>query len=71
MAKAVVKTKTLAKKMGEINFKQDPILANIKGVQHGFFTKNGGVSTGVYASLNCSPSSDDKPEHVLENRQRV
>ena len=59
------------KKVGEINFKQDSLLANIKGAQHGFFTKNGGVSTGVYASLNCSPSSDDKPENVRENRQRV
>jgi len=57
--------------MDEINFKQDADLASIKGVQHGFFTKNGGVSTGVYASLNCSPSSADKPEHVFENRQRV
>ncbi len=57
--------------MGEINFKQDSVIANIKGVQHGFFTKNGGVSTGVYSSLNCSPSSDDKPDNVAENRQRV
>jgi len=57
--------------MGEINFKQDTVLAGIKGIQHGFFTKKGGVSKGVYASLNCSYSSDDKPEHVSENRQRV
>jgi hypothetical protein len=38
--------------------------------KHGFFTRNGGVSTGLYASLNCSFSSDD-PAHVRENRARV
>jgi len=57
--------------MDEINFKKTKLLAGIQGVRHGFFTKNGGVSSGVYASLNCSPSSDDKPENVSENRQRV
>lgn len=38
-------------------------------VVHGFFTRNGGVSTGVYASLNCGPGSDDLPQHVAENRR--
>jgi len=47
------------------------LLSNIKGVRHGFFTKNGGVSTGVYDSLNCSPSSDDALDNVIENRKRV
>lgn len=47
------------------------MLKNIEGVRHGFFTKNGGVSTGVYDSLNCSPSSDDTLDNVIENRQRV
>ncbi len=57
--------------MDEINFKQAKLLAGIQGVRHGYFSRNGGVSTGVYASLNCSPSSDDKPDNVVENRQRV
>lgn len=57
--------------MGEIDYKQSTLFSAIKGVRHGFFTKNGGVSSGVYTSLNCSPSSDDKPENVRENRQRV
>ncbi|MEE9445449.1 MAG: peptidoglycan editing factor PgeF [Cocleimonas sp.] len=57
--------------MGEIDYKQSTLFTAIKGVRHGFFTKNGGVSSGVYTSLNCSPSSDDKPENVIENRQRV
>ncbi len=35
---------------------------------HGFFTRRGGVSSGAYASLNCSLSSQDNRENVLENR---
>ncbi len=38
-------------------------------IAHGFFTRNGGVSTGIYASLNCGPGSDDLPQHVAENRR--
>jgi YfiH family protein len=38
---------------------------------HGFFTREGGVSTGPFASLNCSLSSADDPAHVAENRRRV
>ena len=54
-----------------INAKQSTLLAAIQGVKHGFFGKNGGVSSGVYRSLNCSPNSNDKPENVIENRRRV
>jgi len=38
---------------------------------HGFFTRRGGVSTGPYASLNCSLSGQDRRESVLENRARA
>lgn len=38
---------------------------------HGFFTRQGGVSGGIYASLNCGPGSRDAPEAVAENRARV
>lgn len=38
---------------------------------HGFFTRAGGVSAGPYASLNCSLSSADEREAVLENRSRA
>ncbi|MDE1906789.1 MAG: peptidoglycan editing factor PgeF [Rhodospirillales bacterium] len=38
--------------------------------RHGFFTRRGGVSSGFYASLNCSFSSDD-PLCVRENRTRA
>jgi hypothetical protein len=54
-----------------LEFKSSKNLGSIPKVRHGFFTKNGGVSTGVYDSLNCSPSSDDLTENVIENRRRV
>jgi hypothetical protein len=38
---------------------------------HGFFTRRGGVSTGAFASLNCSLSGRDDRDAVLENRGRV
>ena len=41
------------------------------GIAHGFFTAEGGVSEGLYASLNCGPGSRDTPEAVAENRRRV
>jgi YfiH family protein len=41
------------------------------GVTHGFFTRQGGVSEGVYASLNGGVGSKDDPEAVAENRRRM
>ncbi|MCG8491702.1 MAG: peptidoglycan editing factor PgeF [Sneathiellales bacterium] len=38
-------------------------------ISHGFFTRQKGVSSGIYASLNCGAGSDDNPEHVLENKK--
>ena len=38
---------------------------------HGFFTRRGGVSSGPYATLNCSLSSGDAPDCVRENRARA
>ncbi len=38
---------------------------------HGFFGREGGVSGGLYAGLNCGPGSHDNPAHVAENRARV
>ncbi len=40
-------------------------------IAHGFFTKNGGVSTGLYSSLNCGVGSKDDLQNVIENRTRV
>ena len=43
----------------------------LPGIRHGFFMRNGGVSEGIYTSLNCGPLSDDDPKHITENRRRV
>jgi polyphenol oxidase len=43
----------------------------LSGINHGFFTRSGGVSTGVYASLNAGPGSNDTPMLVTENRARI
>ena len=40
-------------------------------IRHGFFTANGGVSTGLYQSLNCGFGSNDDPALIAENRRRV
>jgi hypothetical protein len=46
-------------------------LAAIPGIRHGFFGRQGGVSSGHYASLNCGLGSGDRREAVVENRARV
>ena len=46
-------------------------LNDLQGIRHGFFTRQGGVSEGLYSSLNCGLGSGDKREHVLENRTRA
>jgi polyphenol oxidase len=43
----------------------------LPGIAHGFFGREGGVSEGIYASLNCGPGSKDDPAAVMENRYRV
>ncbi|MCY4480539.1 MAG: peptidoglycan editing factor PgeF [Rhodospirillales bacterium] len=40
-------------------------------VRHGFFGRIGGVSEGLYRSLNCGHGSGDDPEAVHENRARA
>lgn len=40
-------------------------------VAHGFFGRRGGVSAGIYTSLNCGPGSNDNPHQVAENRRRA
>jgi YfiH family protein len=46
-------------------------LTALPGVRHAFFTRDGGVSDGVYDSLNGGVGSRDAPEHVAENRARM
>ena len=49
---------------------QSPTLA-AAGVKHAFFTRNGGVSEGVYATLNGGVGSSDARENVAENKRRM
>jgi hypothetical protein len=48
-----------------------PLLAALPGVRHAFFTRQGGVSTGLFASLNLGVGSGDDADAVAENRRRV
>jgi YfiH family protein len=43
----------------------------LAGTRHGFFTRRGGASSGIYAGLNCGPGSRDQREAVALNRARV
>jgi polyphenol oxidase len=47
------------------------LTADSLSVPHGFCTRRGGVSAGAYASLNCSFSSGDDRDAVIENRARA
>lgn len=52
----------------------DPIRSDaldLPGIRHGFFTRNGGVSTGIYRGLNVGAGSQDIAGNVAENRRRV
>jgi YfiH family protein len=50
---------------------QAAALAALPGIRHAFFTRAGGVSDGVYASLNGGLGSRDVPARVVENRARM
>lgn len=52
-------------------YRTSPSLSSVTGVRHGFFCRRGGVSTGMYASLNCGYGSGDDTRHVHENRRRT
>ena len=47
------------------------LLSEVAGVRHAFFTRRGGVSRGVYDSLNVGVGSKDDPDAVQENRARA
>lgn len=47
------------------------VLDKAAGVRHAFFTRQGGVSHGLYASLNCGFGSKDEATHVSANRARA
>jgi YfiH family protein len=50
---------------------ESALLSAIPGLRHAFFTRDGGVSEGIYAGLNAGIGSHDDPAHVMENRRRM
>ena len=52
---------------------RSPLLdeARSRGIRHGFFTRKGGVSEGIYRGLNIGNGSNDDPQKVAENRRLV
>lgn len=50
---------------------ESELFADTTNVRHGFFTREGGVSDGIYGSLNCGAGSSDQPENVIENKRRA
>ena len=44
---------------------------SLGAIRHGFFTRHGGASSGIFAGLNCGPGSSDQTEAVQINRSRV
>jgi len=47
------------------------LLSAVPGLHHAFFSREGGVSSGIYESLNGGIGSNDDPAHVTENRRRM
>ena len=54
-----------------VHLLQSANLAALQHIRHGFFTRTGGVSQGVYASLNGGVGSKDEPAQVAANRARM
>ncbi len=50
---------------------ESDLFADSTSLRHKFFTREGGVSDGLYASLNCGIGSSDRVENVFENRRRA
>jgi YfiH family protein len=50
---------------------QSPLLSAIPGLRHAFFSREGGISDGIYAGLNGGLGSNDDPAAVAENRRRM
>jgi polyphenol oxidase len=48
-----------------------PLLSSVPGLRHAFFGRDGGVSEGIYATLNGGIGSNDDPAKVAENRRRM
>ena len=56
---------------GEVPFVQSKDFTSLRGIKHGFTTRLGGVSTGIYESLNLGQLLDDDRDKVMENYRRL
>ena len=54
-----------------VPYLQASLLSNVKGIRHGFFTRQGGVSEGDFATLNVGREIGDPDDCVQENRRRI
>lgn len=63
--------KMIRKKNGGVDYFQFPNLAEFPTINHGVFTRKGGVSEGCFKSLNIGFNTQDKDENVLRNREIV
>jgi YfiH family protein len=52
-------------------FLRSPLLEGIPGLSHGFASRNGGVSTGTFSSLNFGLKGGDSPDNVRRNLERL
>lgn len=50
---------------------QDLFSLHPRGIKHGFFTRQGGISKNLYKSLNVGQGSNDDPEHITHNRTLI
>lgn len=56
--------------MSGVPLLRSALLAAVPGIDHGFATREGGVSGGPYASLNLGASAGDDPASIRANRRR-
>ena len=55
----------------DVTFLSVENLSSCQNVRHAFYTRAGGVSGGIYASLNVGIGSQDDRNNVIENRRRA
>ena len=57
--------------MSKLSPIEAPALNDLPGIRHAYFTRPGGVSSGIYMGLNAGLGSDDDRKCVVENRRRM
>ena len=62
--------KILERKHNDVTYLAADGMEAVGGVAHGFSTRPGGISQGMWASLNLGVSRGDNPDHVRENYRR-